>query len=72
MRAMLSRTFMYFLRSTNSAVMMLPAEFSGYLRYWFMSARVSGVAVRMTRLTMFAGSSSIMSTASSTYISSMI
>ena len=37
-----------------------------------MSARVSGVAVRMTRLTMLAGSSSIMSTASSTYISSTI
>ena len=29
MRAMDSRTFIYFLRSTNSAVMMLPAEFSG-------------------------------------------
>ena len=67
-----SRTLMYFFKSTNSAVMMLPAEFSGYFRYWLMSARVAGVAVRMTRLTTFAGSSSIMSTASSTYSSSMM
>ena len=37
-----------------------------------MRARVWGVAVRMTRLTTFAGSSSIMSTASSTYIPSTI
>ena len=72
MRAMDSRTFMYFLRSTNSAVIMLPTESSGYFRYWFMRLRVAGVALRMTRLTMFAGSSSIMSTASSTYMSSMM
>ena len=37
-----------------------------------MRLRVAGVAVRIARLTTFAGSSSIMSTASSTYISSMI
>ena len=72
MRANASRTLMYFFRSTNSAVMMLPAEFSGYFRYWLMRLRVAGVAVRMTRLTTLAGSSSIMSTASSTYSSSMM
>ena len=37
-----------------------------------MRLRVSGVAVRITRLTTLAGSSSMMSTASSTYSSSMI
>ena len=64
-RAKDSFTLMYFLRSMNSAVMMEPAELSGYFRYWLMSLRVSGVAMRMTRLTTLAGSSSIMSTVSS-------
>ena len=70
MRAKASLTLIYFLRSINSAVIMLPAESSGYWRYWLMRFLVSGVAARITRLTTLAGSSPSISTASSTYSSS--
>ena len=57
-------------RSVNSAVIMLPAECSGYLRNWLIRPRISGVAFFRMRLTTLAGMSSSISTASSTYRSS--
>ena len=38
-------------RSVNSAVIMLPAECSGYLRNWLIRPRISGVAFFRMRLT---------------------
>ena len=63
---------MYFFRPIYSAVIILPALFSGYFKNWLISDLVSGPAVRITRFTTVAGSSSSMSTASSTNRSSMI
>ena len=52
-------------RSTNSTVMILPAESSGYWSKWLISRLVSGVVWAKRRFTTFAGISSIKSAASS-------
>ena len=60
------------LRSTNSVVIIDPAESSGYLSISFISALVCGSAWCRIRLTILAGISSMISTASSIYSSSTI
>ena len=70
MRFRASSTVMVSFRSTNSVVMMLPAESSGYFKISLMLLRVSGSACCKMRLTTPAGISSTMSTASSRYSSS--
>ena len=58
-------------RATNSVVITDPAESSLYFRISLICLRVSASAWVSMRRTMFAGISSIRSTASSMYISSM-
>ena len=58
-------------RITHSVVMIDPALSSGYFKISLISFLVWGSACRRIRLTTFAGISSIRSTASSTYSSSM-
>ena len=66
MRLKASSTVMSRFRSTNSVVIMEPAESSGYLRISLTLRRVSGSADWRIRFTTEAGISSMMSTVSST------
>ncbi len=62
---------MCFFKAMYSAVMMLPALFSGYCKNRLISFRVEGRAFFSTLFTTLAGNSSSISTASSTNSSSM-
>ena len=70
MRFNASSTVMVSFRSTNSVVMMLPVESSGYFKISLMLLRISGSECCKMRFTTPAGISSTMSTASSRYSSS--
>lgn len=70
MRLKASSTVMSRFRSTNSVVMMDPAESSGYFNISLTLLRVSGSVCLRIRLTTEAGISSMRSTVSSTYSSS--
>jgi len=71
MRRIASPTVMFGFRLTYSVVITLPAEFSGYCRISLISLRICGSLCARIRCTTFAGISSTMSTASSTYSSSI-
>ena len=72
MRAKASLTVILLFKSTNSIVIKLPAEFSGYIRIVLIISRVSLSVFLSTRSTTLAGISSIKSIASSIYNSLII